>query len=145
MTDRSRIIFGNAIAGGDYRKAERSKAKYAKKYGYEEDFILLDTIERVSPELFCKYKGIKKKICANVDLYSGLIYSILNIPEELFTPLFMSARIAGWSAHRLEEIISGGKIMRPAYKNVSLPRPFVPIGDRIDNHIAPDYIPSEER
>jgi len=124
---------------------KKDAQKYSKKYGYEEDFILLDTIERVSPELFCKYKGIKKKICANVDLYSGLIYSILNIPEELFTPLFMSARIAGWSAHRLEEIISGGKIMRPAYKNVSLPRPFVPIGDRIDNHIVPDYIPSEER
>ncbi len=120
--------------------------KYAEKYGFTEDFIIRDTIERIAPELFCKHKGIKKKMCANVDMYSGLIYSMLGIPEELFTPLFMSARIAGWSAHRIEEIISGGKIMRPAYKNVSLPRKFVPIGERIDNHSAPsEYIPSEER
>ena len=125
---------------------KRDAREYSSKYGYEEDFLILDTIERISPELFCRYKGIKKKVCANVDMYSGLIYSILNIPEELFTPLFMSARIAGWSAHRLEEIVSGGKIMRPAYKNVSLPRAFVPIGERIDNHTVPsEYIPSEER
>ena len=125
---------------------KRDAGIYAAKYGYEEEYKILEGIERVSPELFYKYKGIKKKICANVDLYSGLIYSILKIPEELFTPLFMSARIAGWSAHRLEEILSGGKIMRPAYKNVSLPREFVPIGDRIDNHtVSSEYIPSEER
>lgn len=125
---------------------KRDAGIYAAKYGYEEEYKILEGIERISPELFYKYKGIKKKICANVDLYSGLIYSILKIPEELFTPLFMSARIAGWSAHRLEEILSGGKIMRPAYKNVSLPREFVPIGDRIDNHtVSSEYIPSEER
>ena len=93
---------------------KRDAGIYAAKYGYEEEYKILEGIERISPELFYKYKGIKKKICANVDLYSGLIYSILKIPEELFTPLFMSARIAGWSAHRLEEILSGGKIMRPA-------------------------------
>ena len=91
-------------------------------------------------------KGEKKKICANVDLYSGLIYDMLRIPQELFTPLFMSARIAGWSAHRIEELTSGSRIMRPAYKNVSLPRRFVPIADRIDNHAVPaEYIPPEER
>lgn len=120
--------------------------EYSKETGYEEDYLILEGIERITPELFCKYKGIKKKICANVDLYSGLIYSMLNIPEELFTPLFMSARIAGWSAHRIEELLSGGKIMRPAYKNVSLPRTFVPISDRIENHIVSnEYIPNEER
>ena len=120
--------------------------KYSENTEYEEDFKILDGIERVTPELFCKYKGIKKKICANVDLYSGLVYSMLNIPEELFTPLFMSARIAGWSAHRIEEIYTGSKIMRPAYKNVSLPKKFVPIDERVENHfISGDYIPNEER
>ena len=120
--------------------------EYSKETGYEEDYLILEGIERITPELFCKYKGIKKKICANVDMYSGLIYSMLNIPEELFTPLFMSARIAGWSAHRIEELLSGGKIMRPAYKNVSLPRTFVPISDRIENHVVSnEYIPNEER
>ncbi len=120
--------------------------KYSKNTEYEEDFKILDGIERITPELFCKYKGIKKKICANVDLYSGLVYSMLNIPEELFTPLFMSARIAGWSAHRIEEIYTGSKIMRPAYKNVSLPKKFVPIDERVENHFTSgDYIPNEER
>lgn len=97
---------------------KQDAAKYSAEFGYEEDFRILDTIERLTPELFCKYKGIKKKICANVDLYSGLIYSMLNIPEELFTPLFMASRSAGWCAHRMEELYSGGKIMRPAYKSV---------------------------
>ena len=125
---------------------KKDAEKYSAKYGYDEDFRILDGIERLTPELLLTHKGIKKKVCANVDLYSGLIYSILNIPQELFTPLFMSARIAGWSAHRIEEICSGGKIMRPAYKNVALPRRFVPIGERIDNHIvSSEYIPSEER
>lgn len=119
---------------------------YSKKMGREEDFLILDGIERITPEIFCKQKGIKKKICANVDLYSGLIYSMLNIPDELFTPLFMSARIAGWSAHRIEELYSGSKIMRPAYKNVSLPRAFVPLNERKENHYVPsEYIPNEER
>ena len=125
---------------------KQDAAKYSAEFGYEEDFRILDTIERVTPELFCKYKGIKKKICANVDLYSGLIYSMLNIPEELFTPLFMASRSAGWCAHRMEELYSGGKIMRPAYKSVSLPRGFVPLAERTDNHtVQNEYIPSEER
>ncbi len=120
--------------------------RYSKGTAYEEDFKILESIERITPELFCKYKGIKKKICANVDMYSGLVYSMLNIPEELFTPLFMSARIAGWSAHRIEEIYTGSKIMRPAYKNVSLPRKFVPLNERKENPFAAsEYIPNEER
>lgn len=124
--------------------------KYAKDYsekcGRDDDFRLLELIEQLTPELFCKYKGLKKKICANVDLYSGLIYDMLNIPEDLFTPLFMSARIAGWSAHRIEELYSSNKIMRPAYNFVALPRPFIPIDERVDNHIVQnEYIPSEER
>lgn len=125
---------------------KKDACEYSKKKGYEEDYKILEGIENITPELFCKYKGIKKKICANVDLYSGLIYSMLSIPDELFTPLFMSARIAGWSAHRIEELYTGSKIMRPAYKNVSLPRRFVPLNERIENHtVQSDYIPNEER
>lgn len=120
--------------------------EYALKSGFQDDFRTLELIETLTPELFSKYKGEKKKICANVDLYSGLIYDMLKIPQELFTPLFMSARIAGWSAHRIEELTSGSRIMRPAYKNVSLPRRFVPLSERIDDHQAPgEYIPTEER
>jgi citrate synthase len=71
-----------------------------------------------------------KRGCANVDFYSGFVYSMLNIPRELFTPIFAISRIAGWSAHRIEEIVSGGRIYRPAYKNISKEREFVPLMDR---------------
>ncbi len=119
---------------------------FAKSHGFEDRFRTLELIETLTPGLFAKYKGEKKKMCANVDLYSGLIYEMLGIPQELFTPLFMSARIAGWSAHRLEELTSGSRIMRPAYKNVSLPRRFVPLDERVSNHVVQtEYIPPEER
>ena len=71
-----------------------------------------------------------KVMCANVDLYSGLVYKVLGIPEDLYTPLFATARITGWCAHRLEELSSGGKIMRPAYKSVSHTKKFVDISQR---------------
>ena len=71
-------------------------------------------------------------MCANVDLYSGLVYKVLGIPEDLYTPLFATARVAGWCAHRLEELISGGRIMRPAYKSVSHSKKFVDINDRTE-------------
>lgn len=125
---------------------KQNARSYAKKCGCEADFRTLELIETLTPELFAKYKGEKKKICANVDLYSGLIYDMLKIPEDLFTPLFMSARIAGWAAHRIEELTTGGRIMRPAYKNVSLPRRFVPLEERATDHVVQtEYIPSEER
>ncbi len=149
--DRSGLIYGmgHAVYTLSDPRAVILKSmaqEYSAKYGYEEDFKILEAIESLTPNIIYKHKGIKKKICANVDLYSGLIYDILNIPEELFTPLFMSARIAGWSAHRIEELYSGGKILRPAYKNVSLPRSFVPLADRTDNHtVRSEYISPEER
>lgn len=119
---------------------------HVARCGLQDDFRTLELIEQITPELLNRHKGEKKKVCANVDLYSGLVYDILRIPQDLFTPMFMASRIAGWSAHRIEELTSAGKIIRPAYKNVSLPRRFVPIEDRIDNHIVPsEYIPQEER
>ena len=121
--------------------------EFSQKKGREDEFKLLSLIEQLTPELFAKYRGDKKKICANVDLYSGLIYDMLGIPQDLFTPIFMAARTAGWSAHRIEEITSNGKIVRPAYKNVTIPRAYVPMSDRIQRTegIQKEYIPIEER
>ena len=87
-------------------------------------------IERNAPDVFREEKGINKQICANVDLYSGLVYKSLDIPRDLFTPIFATARIAGWCAHRMEELVTGGKIMRPAYKNVMGRREYLPIDQR---------------
>ena len=104
--------------------------KLAIDHGFEKEFTTLELIEKLTPEVFAEVRGEDKTMCANVDLYSGLVYRVLGIPDDLFTPLFASARIAGWSAHRLEEITSNGKIMRPAYKSVSKRRPFTPIAER---------------
>jgi len=102
----------------------------AEKKGYLDDFVLMDTVERLTPEIFAEVKGSSKKICANVDMYSGLVYKMLGIPEELYTPLFAIARIAGWCAHRIEEIVTGGRIMRPAYRSISSPTPYIPMEKR---------------
>lgn len=125
----------------------KQKAKdFADKKGFTEKFELIDRVERLTPEIFSREKGINKPICANVDLYSGLIYEMLQIPEDLYTPLFTTARIAGWSAHRIEELTTGGKIIRPAYKSVSTRRKYVQIDERIDKFMPdPNYIPFEER
>ena len=97
---------------------------------YEADFQLVETIERLTPELFAEVKGSTKAICANIDMYSGLVYRALGIPEELFTPLFAVARQAGWSAHRFEELASGRRIIRPAYKSFEGQRDYIPIERR---------------
>lgn len=119
--------------------------KKSKIYKKTEDFKILSAIEHLTPELFQKIKGVRKNICANVDLYSGLIYDCLDIPEELYTPMFMASRISGWCAHRIEEICSGSKIIRPAYKSVSLNRDYIKLSARTGELKAPEYIPIEER
>ena len=125
---------------------KRKAREFAYKNGYEADFELLNAIERLTPEVFKKVKGKTKIMCANVDLYSGFIYKMLGIPEDLYTPIFACARIVGWSAHRLEELISGGRIIRPAYKNIALPKKYVPIDERIENFRSLEkYIPSDQR
>ncbi|MBR1742045.1 MAG: citrate/2-methylcitrate synthase [Lachnospiraceae bacterium] len=90
----------------------------AKEIGMEEEFALYERVENISKELLENRSHVMKPICANVDFYSGLTYTMLGIPEELFTPLFAISRISGWSAHRLEELVNKGKIIRPAYKYV---------------------------
>lgn len=125
---------------------KRKARDFAYKNGFEDDFELINTIERLTPEVFRKVKGKNKVMCANVDLYSGLIYRMLGIPQDLFTPLFATARVAGWSAHRLEELLTGGKIIRPAYKNIALPKKYVDMSERIENYNSSDvYIPSDQR
>ncbi|MBP5697891.1 MAG: citrate/2-methylcitrate synthase [Treponema sp.] len=102
-------------------------AELAREKGMEEEFNLYRSIEKLAPEVIYELHGDKKKICINVDFYTGFVYTMLNIPRELFTPLFAIARIAGWSAHRIEELVAGGRIYRPAYKNVSEEREYVPM------------------
>ncbi|MDE6502523.1 MAG: citrate synthase [Ruminococcus sp.] len=102
----------------------------AKGKEIEAEFRLLETVERLTPEIFAEIKGSTKTMCANVDMYSGLVYRMLGIPDELFTPLFAVARMAGWSAHRMEEILTGNRIIRPAYKAIAKPKQYVKISER---------------
>ena len=112
---------------------------------YEAELNLLKSIERLTPEVFAREKGSTKELCANVDMYSGFIYSMMGIPEDLFTPLFTVARVAGWSAHRMEELMTGGRIIRPAYKSVCAQRNYVKLDERLDNYPGElRYIPSDE-
>ncbi len=104
--------------------------KLAKGTEFEKEFMLLDAVERLTPEVFANVKGNTKTMCANVDLYSGLVYRMLKIPVELNTPLFAVSRIAGWSAHRIEELLTGKRIIRPAYKAIAKRRRYVPIENR---------------
>ena len=104
--------------------------KLAKNTEFEKEFILLDAVERLTPEVFASVKGSSKVMCANVDLYSGLVYRMLNIPVELNTPLFAVSRIVGWSAHRIEELLTGNRIIRPAYKAINKKRSYIPLEER---------------
>ena len=97
---------------------------------FESEFKLLELIEKLTPEIFAEIKGDSKTVCANVDMYSGLVYKMLKIPTDLFTPLFAVSRMAGWCAHRFEEIVTGKRIIRPAYKSVAKVREYIPINDR---------------
>ena len=109
---------------------KKNARELAYKAGYEKEFRTLETVEKVTPDLLREFKGINDEICANVDLYSGLVYKVLGIPEDLYTPLFASARIVGWCAHRLEELTTNGKIIRPAYKSVSRTREYLSLDKR---------------
>ncbi len=133
--DHSGLIYGmgHAIYTLSDPRAVMLK-KYAKNLAkgtnFEAEFELLESIERLSPDVYKKYKKLDKNICANVDLYSGLVYRMLGIPEELYTPLFAIARISGWCAHRIEEVTTGKKIIRPAYKAIASSRNYISLTDR---------------
>ncbi len=104
--------------------------KMAEGTEFEAELNLLKLIERISPEVIEREKGTKKDMCANVDMYSGFVYSLLGIPTDLITPLFACSRMAGWAAHRFEELVSGKRIIRPAYKTGMKPRAYKPIEER---------------
>ena len=104
--------------------------KLAEGTEFENEFKLLDAVERLTPQVFAEVKNNTKAMCANVDMYSGLVYRMLKIPVELNTPLFAISRIAGWSAHRIEELLNGKRIIRPAYKAVAKRREYIPIEER---------------
>lgn len=133
--DKSGLVYGMGHAV--YTKSD-PRAVLCKKYArelaqgteYEQEYELIETIERLTPELFSQVRNSNKAICANIDMYSGLVYEMLGIPEELYTPLFATARIAGWAAHRFEEIVEGKRIIRPAYKAIYNTRSYVPMEER---------------
>ncbi|MBQ4256020.1 MAG: citrate/2-methylcitrate synthase [Oscillospiraceae bacterium] len=112
---------------------KRNAQKLAIGSEYEREFRLLETIERLTPELMHSVKGSGKAMCANVDMYSGFVYKMLGIPEDLFTPLFAVSRMAGWCAHRFEECMTGNRIIRPAYKSMVQGKTYVPIDKRAES------------
>jgi len=133
--DRSGLIYGQGHAVytiSDPRAIllRDKAAELAKEKGMMVEYNLYRSIEKLAPEVLAEEKKGDKKICTNVDFYSGFVYTMLNIPRELYTPIFAISRIAGWAAHRLEEVIAGGRIYRPAYKNVMEPKTFIPIENR---------------
>lgn len=150
--DRSGLIYGMGHAVytlSDPRAVilKEEARKFSEKCSMQDEFRLIDAVERLTPKVFRECKGINKPICANVDLYSGFIYKMLGIPKDLYTPLFAIARIAGWSAHRIEEITTGKKIIRPAYKSVAVPNSYVRLEDRTSSSqfIESEYVPVSER
>jgi citrate synthase len=136
LYDRKGLIYGMGHAV--YTKSD-PRAIMLKKYasdvatkrGYGDDFALLEAIERITPKLFNSFKGTSKPMCANVDLYSGLVYRMLDIPVEMYTPLFAISRVSGWCAHRIEEYQTSKKIIRPAYKFIANNNNvYVPLSER---------------
>lgn len=102
----------------------------AKEKGLEKEFGLYSLVERLAPEIISKQRQMYKGVSINVDFYSGFVYHMLGLPMELYTPIFAIARIAGWSAHRLEELANNGKIIRPAYKPIGTDKEYIPLKKR---------------
>lgn len=133
--DRAGLVYGMGHAVytlSDPREVilKRFAADLAKEKGMTEEYELYELVERLAGQLIMEQRKIFKNVCANVDFYSGLVYSMLGIPEELFTPIFAISRMPGWCAHRLEELVNAGKIIRPAYKYVGAHTAFVPMEER---------------
>lgn len=133
--DKAGLIYGmgHAVYSISDPRANVLKSyveKLAKEKGRNEEYNLYSKVERLAAEVIAKERQIYKGVSANIDFYSGFVYSMLDLPIELYTPIFAIARISGWSAHRVEELINAGKIIRPAYKSVATPRDYIPMMDR---------------
>lgn len=133
--DRSGLIYGmgHAVYSISDPRAKVFKSfveKLSIEKGYEKEYQLYANVEKLAPEVIAEERRIYKGVSANVDFYSGFVYQMLGLPTELFTPLFAVARMAGWSAHRIEELINQGKIIRPAYKAVKKKQSYIPMDER---------------
>lgn len=133
--DRRGLVYGmgHAVYTKSDPRAELLKEKIfelSNSIGLGDEFRLYEIVEKVTPRVFSEVTGKNKDISANVDFYSGFAYSCLNIPRDLFTVLFAVSRIVGWCAHRIEETLSGGRIIRPAYRSITKSRPYTPLAER---------------
>lgn len=133
--DHAGLIYGmgHAVYSLSDPRANIFKA-FVEKLSAEKDrkdeFALYSMVERLAPEVIAEERRIYKGVSANVDFYSGFVYSMLDLPTQLFTPIFAIARVAGWSAHRIEELANNGKIIRPAYKSISEAKKYIPLKKR---------------
>lgn len=133
--DRSGLIYGighavYSISDPRCVLLKEQAEKLAKEKGLEDEFNLYARVEKLAPEAISKVRKMYKGVSANVDFYSGFVYKMLDLPPEMYTPIFAISRMAGWSAHRIEEIVNSGKIIRPAYKSVAPRRDYIAINDR---------------
>lgn len=133
--DKAGLIYGMghavySISDPRARVLKGYVEKLSKEKGLDKEFALYSAVERLAPEVIAKERKIYKGVSANIDFYSGFVYRMLGLPLELYTPIFAISRISGWSAHRIEELINAGKIIRPAYKSVASHVGYVDIKDR---------------
>ena len=133
--DRQGLIYGmgHAVYSISDPRAQQLKQfvyKMAKEKGCDTELDLYERVARIAPDVIATKRKSPIKVCVNVDYYSGFLYRMLGIPEELYTPLFAIARASGWSAHRIEELVSSGKIIRPAYVSIAKEREYVPLEKR---------------
>ncbi len=133
--DQKGLIYGmgHAVYSISDPRADVFKSfvhRLAKEKNYKDDFLLYETVERIAPEVIAKERKIYKGVSANVDFYSGFVYHMLGLPEELYTPMFAIARIVGWSAHRIEELVNVNKIIRPAYDSILVDKEYLPLDKR---------------
>ena len=134
--DKSGLIYGvgHAIYSKSDPRAIVLKSfvqQLALEKGLEKEYALYERVERLAPEVISGERKMYKGVSVNVDFYSGFVYKMLGLPMELYTPIFAMARIVGWSAHRMEELVNNGKIIRPAYKPVGPHMAYVPIDKRV--------------
>jgi citrate synthase len=134
--DRAGLIYGmgHAVYSLSDPRAlifRRFVEQLASEKNRREEYLLYSKVEELAPQVIGKLRKIYKGVSANIDFYSGFVYSMLDLPEELFTPLFAVARISGWGAHRIEELVNAGKIIRPAYKSVAKQKNYLSLQERV--------------
>jgi len=134
--DKSGLIYGmgHAVYSLSDPRAKVLKSfvkQLSEEKGMTEEFLLYSMVERLAPQVISRERRIYKGVSANVDFYSGFVYHMLGLPLELVTPIFAIARISGWSAHRIEELVNAGKIIRPAYESVAKRREYIPMEKRV--------------